>query len=87
MISINTRKIRGTGAGRSLAALAIASLCACPAFAGSIVDLGDLGGDSTIAYAMSSNGNVVGVSLPSSGNAYHTFIYSGGSMSDSGFNS
>ena len=86
MKSIDMGKTRKRGADRPLAVVAMASLCACQSFAGSIVDLGDLGGNNTFATAISSNGNVVGVSL-TSGGQNHTFIYSGGNMTDPGFNS
>jgi probable HAF family extracellular repeat protein len=53
---------------------------------GQMTDLGTLGGPTSIARAVNSSGQVVGLSQTSSG-AYHAFLYSGGKMTDLGITS
>src|SRR5260370_24262744 len=50
---------------------------------GSLVDIGDLGGGSAVAYAINDLGQVVG-SAVTSGHANHPFLYSNGQMIDLG---
>ena len=60
-----------------------AALWAPPATAQSVIDLGTLGGSSSRATGINSNGQVVGYSL-TAGRDTHAFLYSGGLMTDLG---
>src|SRR5262249_29763102 len=52
--------------------------------AGTITDLGTLGGTEAIAQAINDQGEVVGWSNPANSGGFHAFHYGGGTMTDLG---
>src|SRR2546421_44966 len=68
-------------------ALAAALLVASRAWAAptyNLLDLGTLGGTSSVAQAINAAGQITGSAQPGGGAPLHAFLYSGGAMTDLG---
>jgi probable HAF family extracellular repeat protein len=74
--------IAGSGPNLANGTCSIVDAVLPPVQSGTLIDLGTLGGTSSIAYGINASGQVVGYSETAGNAAQHAFLYSGGVMID-----